>query len=363
MTSTPSSISYSDQPTINDAEFSLPVASFSLEEYRIAYQYVVTKFGYAPVQEPGRIEILGWDLEYVCGPALANFIDQLLVRRLDDFIPDNDQPLILDCGANIGFSVLNYKRQFPHARIIAFEPDPQFAPILRRNLECNGAADVQVVEAAVWVKNGETRWLCEGIDGSKIITEGQEAPGTIIVQTVDLADYLSAEVDLLKIDIEGAEYEVVIHLADKLHRVKNMCIECHLDQQSNIGLFSKMLDTLVAAGFNVGINSFGPWRDLIRQTEILPDHWGQYLIVAAWRQPIPLDSMQDPLLPYGGIQQLKDKAELQAAQTKIKTIQAEFQTAQSQLKAAQTQLQATQLKLANYEGSQLIQLARKLTRR
>ena len=168
----------------------------SLEDCLAAYQQTAAQFGFAPICRPGRWKVLGWDLEYVCAPTIVSFIDQLLVRRLNDFLPDNDQPLILDCGANIGFSVLNFKRQFPHARIIAFEPDPQFAPVLHRNMARNGAADVEVIEAAVWVKHGEVRWLCEGIDGSKILTQDHDAPGTVTVRTVDLADYLSSEIEL-----------------------------------------------------------------------------------------------------------------------------------------------------------------------
>lgn len=345
MTSTPSSsISYSNQPTINDAELSLPVTSFSLEEYLASYQQIIAKFGYAPKREPGRTQILGWDLEYIYGPALQNFIDQLLIRRLNDFIPDNDKPFILDCGANIGFSVLNYKRQFPKARIIAFEPDPQFAPILRRNLERNKAADVEVVEAAVWIKQGETQWLCEGIDGSRMVAPDQPDPDTTVVRTIDLRHYLSEEVDLLKLDIEGAEYEVIIHLGDKLQLIKNMVIECHLDQ-TNVALLGQMLETLGTVGFQIGINSLSPWRDLIRQTKIQPNHWGQYLVVTAWHTPLLTETHEDSL-PYNGIQQLENRAYLQNIQT--------------QLQATQTQLQAAQTELDHYRSSRLIQLVRRL---
>ena len=64
----------------------------SLEEALEAYGSVVSRFGYSPVLNPGRIEILGWDLEYVCGAALANFIDQILVRR--------DQIQVRDLGGH-----------------------------------------------------------------------------------------------------------------------------------------------------------------------------------------------------------------------------------------------------------------------
>lgn len=257
-----------------------------LSEYFDAYQLVVDKFGYKPVIQPGRIKLLGWDLEYRCGAALANFIDQILVRRLNDFIPENDRPLILDCGANIGFSSLSYKRQFPNSRIIAFEPDPEFVPALRRNLECNGAEDVKVVDAAVWIENGSSQWRIEGIDGSHLSVEADDAEKITTVRTVDLCDYLNEPVDLIKMDIEGAEYEVINHVGNKLNNVKAMSVECHL-KQATIVPFSKMLEVLSAAGFKLSINSFGEWRDLIHQSRVMADHHENYVLVSAWRGSIP----------------------------------------------------------------------------
>jgi FkbM family methyltransferase len=274
----------------------------SLKESLAAYETVISRFGNEAIINPGRIEILGWDLEYVCGSALASFIDQILVRRLNDFIPSHDEPTILDCGANIGFTVLNYRRQFPKARIVAFEPDPQFVPVLHRNLNRNGAADVDVVEAAAWIHQGKAWWFCEGIDGSKIIKEAEhENVGAIRVATIDLAYYLRKPVDLLKLDIEGSEYAVIMHLGRKLRNVRNILIECHLNQ-SNIANFGQMLKILVSRGFKLSINTFGPWRDLIRQSAVAPHHWEQYMVVAGWRNAIPEFESGDTTLPYLGAQ-------------------------------------------------------------
>ncbi len=311
---------------------------FNLDQFIAAYRQVTAQFGYAPVIRPGKIELLDWDLEYVCGPALATFIDQILVRQLNDFIPDNDHPLILDCGANIGFTVLNYKRQFPRARIIAFEPDPQFAPVLRRNLEQNGAGDVQVVEAAAWIRDGQARWLCEGIDGSRIVDAEQETSGIVSVRTVDLANYLTEAVDLLKMDIEGAEYEVVAHLGNRLQNVKNILVECHLDQ-TKIVPFGNLLCVLADAGFNMSVNSFGDWRDLIRQTPVLPPHWEQYLLVTGWHGSIPLASQERSLLPYTGVQ----------PEIALREARAESQELRNALSSEQSELQSRQVELAARE--------------
>ncbi len=292
-----------------------------LEKCLAAYQKVVDKFGFTPIIQSGRIQLLDWDLEYVCGAALANMIDATLVRRLNDFFPDNETPLILDCGANIGFTVLNYKRQFPNARIMAFEPDPQFAPVLRRNLQNNHAEDVQVVEAAVWTRNEKIKWFSEGIDGSHIVGDEQEAEISW-VQAIDLASYLTKPVDLLKLDIEGAEYEVINHVRKKLRNVKNIVVECHLDQ-TNIIEFGKMLGILAKAGFKLSVNSYGAWRDLIRQVPVQPYHWEQYILLAGWRAPIPQTSGEESLRPYCGA---NIELELETARTRVRDTLANLET-------------------------------------
>ena len=51
------------------------------------------------------------------------------------FHTDKKQPLILDCGSNIGMSILFFKMLYPGARIIGFEPDPDTFEILRADPE------------------------------------------------------------------------------------------------------------------------------------------------------------------------------------------------------------------------------------
>jgi FkbM family methyltransferase len=256
--------------------------------------------------DAGRMTTLGWDLEYTAPDSVLAFIDQILFRRLNDFLPEQDAPVILDCGANIGYTVLHYKRQFPRARVIAFEPDPQFAPILRRNLARNGAADVDVVEAAAWTTDGRARWAMEGKDGSRIVTgdvTGDVAAPVVDVATVDLARYLDTDIDLLKLDIEGAEFDVVPHIAPLLGRVKNILVECHLIDQSKYNALGPLLTTLTAAGFNVSLNSYGPWRDLTRRHVPGPLHAEQYMLVAGWRTDAAAVSRDQTYAPYLGIQQ------------------------------------------------------------
>ncbi len=235
-----------------------------------------------PRNTPGRMEVLGWDLEYVDGLSLLFILDSLVFKRWNDFVPTTSEPIILDCGANIGVSVLHYKRQFPGAKITALEPDPHFVPILRRNLERNGASDVKIIEAAVWIKEGEEYFFCEGTDGSRLITQDRVLPASILVKTIDFRKFISCEIDLIKMDIEGAESDVVVHLGERLKLVKNIVIECHVDN-GKIGPFARLLEVLAEKEFSVSLNSYGVWRDLIHQPEKGPYEFDSYILVAARR--------------------------------------------------------------------------------
>ncbi len=259
------------------------VLATDLDKCLAEFEHVRTKLLSEPRFVAGHISAFGWELEYIDGPSLVSCLDVLVVKRWNDFLPKDDHPVILDCGANIGISVLNYKRQFPNAKIVAFEPDPQFVRVLRNNLDRNGARDVDVIEAAVWREDGERRFFCEGADGSKLVDKDEKFTDTVFVQTVDLAKFISGQVDLIKMDIEGAEYEVIASLGGKLGSVKNMVIECHVSNR-DIHPFASLLDTLASTGFSVSVNSYGAWRDLIRQAPKAPNEFDQYVLIAAWRE-------------------------------------------------------------------------------
>ena len=65
-----------------------------------------------------------------------------------------------------------------------------------------------------------------------------------------------------------------------MHRV---LVECHLATQTDYRQLGVVLDVLSRAGFTVAMNSYGPWRDLVRQHIPAPLHAEQYLLVSAWR--------------------------------------------------------------------------------
>lgn len=246
------------------------------------------KLAAVPRFTAGTVAFADWNLSYVDAPALVSCFDVAVVKRWNDFLSQRENPIILDCGANIGVTVLHYKRLYPKARIVAFEPDKEICDVLRKNLVTNGAEDVEVVEAAVWTAAGRHAFLPEGADGSRLVAQSAESEGShgYNVQTVRLADYLKDEpVDFIKLDIEGAESNVLVDCADNLRNVERMAIEFHLMSNSP-GSLAPAFEALASAGFSLSVNSYGPWVDLIHppSNKAASDFsFDQYMLVCAWR--------------------------------------------------------------------------------
>jgi FkbM family methyltransferase len=175
------------------------------------------------------------------------------------FTASSTSPLIIDCGANVGISVLYFKQLFPDAKILAFEPDPNISAYFRKNMEVNGVEGVQLEEKAVWKDGKGIRFGVEGADGGSIFYEGEQS---IQIPTTRLRDILEQypAVDLLKLDIEGAEVEVIKDCQDQLTKVKFLFIEYH-SWIANRQELDVLLACLESNGFRYYIHSIGNQTD------------------------------------------------------------------------------------------------------
>ncbi len=166
--------------------------------------------------------------------------DEIWLRRIYEIQNINDRPYIVDAGANIGLSVLFFKRQYPNADIIAFEPDPTIHAYLLENLKNNGVQNTRVIQKALWNSETELSFHSEGADGGYL---SEAASNGVAVRTERLSVYLNRVVDLLKIDIEGAEHTVLEEIEHCLGYVKQIFVEYHSfkNQQQNLSHILKIL--------------------------------------------------------------------------------------------------------------------------
>jgi FkbM family methyltransferase len=173
-------------------------------------------------------------------------LNEIFVEEVYKFNSSKKSPNIIDCGANIGLSVLYFKRLFPESQITAFEADAEIAKILTKNLSSFRLDDVNIISKAVWNENTTLLFKSDGSVGGQITNDISEQATKI--ETVRLKDYLTVPVDFLKIDIEGAEYEILIDCKDNLHDVQNIFVEYH-SFLKNEQMLDKILLILKNAGF------------------------------------------------------------------------------------------------------------------
>lgn len=211
----------------------------------------------------GRIRMMDLDLRY---SDLASFCPQwhdIFVCGALEFRPTSHVPRILDCGANVGLASLFFKRRFPHARVTAYEADPALVELLRANLAGNGAADVEIIHAALWTSTGEITFRCEGSDSGMIESLPGAVPGmSRSVPSLRLRDVLRSErIDLLKLDIEGAEDAVLEDCEPALDRVRAIVMDLH-EFDPAIRQAPRVLERLTRLGFAYSVDEFiaQPWR-------------------------------------------------------------------------------------------------------
>lgn len=207
-------------------------------------------FSWAPVTAPTQERFLGWRVRFPDYNVFVFLFEEQFVEKLYRVDIPNDDPVILDCGANIGMSILFFRRYYPHCKIIAFEPDPEMFEILKQNIERNGLADVELHNKAVAKTQGQLMLSVDpdrpsGIH-STVVAE-RDIGRTVIVEAVRLSDCFD-KADILKLDIEGAESQVIeeLHASRRLNDVLQMILEYHhhlLDnEKSELAGFLRILE-------------------------------------------------------------------------------------------------------------------------
>ena len=115
---------------------------------------------------------------------------------------------VLDLGANIGLFTTYALGRWPGARITAFEPDGANAALLRECVELNrGRGAVEIVEAAATASAGTIAFV-GGLEAESHRVHPDERADTVVVDAVDVFAYFE-DADLVKIDIEGGEWDLL----------------------------------------------------------------------------------------------------------------------------------------------------------
>ena len=143
-----------------------------------------------------------------------------------------------DLGANIGlFSLLAAHIVGAGGKVVSFEPDPEVAARLRRNIARNGFTNVTVVESGVWSASGEVNFLPADATspdrGTGRFVTGERASAAP-VHCIALDDFIheTSAPDAIKCDVEGAEVEVLCG-AENMLRTARPWILCEMHSIAN----------------------------------------------------------------------------------------------------------------------------------
>lgn len=196
-------------------------------------------------------QFLGKLLEIVDVDSYFSMCDELFVKRNYEFEACRKDPLIIDCGSNIGLSIIYFKQLYPECRIIAFEADNKVFNSLNKNISSFGFKDVAVNNKAVWITETEVDFYAEGSWGGRL-PKPDDVDNIVKVKTVRLKDFLNQKVDFLKIDVEGSETLILRDCADCLDNVQNLFVEYHSFTKEKQTL-QELLSILHTAGFRYHI--------------------------------------------------------------------------------------------------------------
>lgn len=192
-------------------------------------------------------------LTIYCHDLLAFYIaaKDIFLHRIYDFAAETDRPVVIDGGGHIGLFTLFTKQKHPNAKITVFEPDKESLRLLRKNLEANLIDNVKIVEAGLYKNNGEISFSADHSEGSSIYSKEKNAT----INVVRLSEYIECDIDFLKLNIEGAELDVITEIEPKLQMVKELVIEYHGFPGIGQNLH-KILAILERTGFRYMIHDF-----------------------------------------------------------------------------------------------------------
>jgi len=157
--------------------------------------------------------------------------------------------IVIDGGSNVGFFTLLAGRLLQgKGRVFAFEPDPDSFELLRKNVECNGLRGVtEMAELALTNSNGSFDFSV-AVDEPMLsgLLARPDIPGRVIrVRGMRLDDYLKAlgqrHVDVIKLDLEGAEPEALLGMREALRSARLLVFEVNEPQLKAVGVDSLTL--------------------------------------------------------------------------------------------------------------------------
>ncbi len=164
---------------------------------------------------------------------------------------------IIDAGSNIGLSILYFKCLYPNSKITGLEVSDSTFDWLKKNVDDNNLKNVEIINIGLAGHAGTVKFFdCGDGSGGSNIVEGFHSDMVRKVKEAKvktLSSFLKEEVDLLKIDIEGSEFDVFREADGELRKARNIIIEVHQVAGEKNSKISDILEILDKNGFRYAI--------------------------------------------------------------------------------------------------------------
>ncbi len=190
-----------------------------------SFAYILRTRGRHAAIAQGRYKGINFKFRRGDVPALKEiFFKEEYGGFLEEIIKGKDRPVILDIGAHIGLFAIWVFARNPKARIHSVEASPGTYQILSENAK-NNNFEWRTENRAAWGKNELIRFADES---SSTMSHRVDRRGDIEIEAVTMADLVAGKnIDLMKVDIEGAEESFLTAEGVNLDNVQNLVIELH----------------------------------------------------------------------------------------------------------------------------------------
>jgi FkbM family methyltransferase len=240
----------------------------------------INKLKLLPRFVEGKVILFDKEIHYPDAASVISTYNEIFVEEVYKFRSENSNPLIIDLGANIGLSIMYFKQIFPDAEIIALEADPKVFLYLEKNISVFNWNGVTIINKAAHNKDTTLKFFSEGADGGRVSENGEVTVDAIDIQKIFPENRV---VELLKIDIEGAEVSVLERCAEKLEMVKKIFIEYHSSVDIVPQQLSKILTILESIGFRYNIQHVYDTHTPFIKKDTNSNGFDLQLEIFAWR--------------------------------------------------------------------------------
>lgn len=238
-----------------------------LTAIRVAYHYIVCRF-FSKLIFSKTYNFLKFKIVFQDSNSIAHMFLELFGLNVYYFKSDTESPVIIDIGANIGDSVIYFKWIYPKSTIYAFEPLANAYSLLEQNVRINDFKNVYTYNVGLGHKEQTIRLFSDTKGTSRLSTINKNASDENLkkdrkfqeIKIKKLSSYKEIQdlknIDLLKIDIEGAEGFLFEDLEFILKKTKKTIIEYHMIPNIKENSFDKIVSLLKNFNFKPTFSGF-----------------------------------------------------------------------------------------------------------